>query len=169
MSDIKKYEVKAPYLNLHASLGEGPFWEKTKDTLRFVDIIKRKLHFVNLSAGPSSLETWDQDFSIGTTADIEGNDDEFVFGGKLGYGIMNRSTRESRWVAKMWSDDERRQDGGGKEGKGGSREERMRSNDGAVDVNGRYFVGAMNDPMVVDIGDEGKSPQPNDRLQAEVC
>ena len=31
----------------------------------------------------------------------------------------------------------------------------MRSNDGAVDQNGRFFVGAMNDPMVAEITNEG--------------
>jgi len=133
------------------------YWEKSRNTLRFVDIIKKKLHFVNLNEGPSSHQQRDLDFSIGTTADIEGNDREFVFGGKVGYGIMNRETGESRWIAKMWNDDERQPDGRGKPGVGKTREERMRSNDGAVDASGRYFVGAMNDPEIVgsNLSDEG--------------
>ena len=122
-----------------------------------MDIVNKKLHFVNLSEGPSTHRQLDLDFSIGTTADIEGNDTEILFGGKLGYGIINRETGESRWIAKFWNDDERKSDGGGKPGVGANREERMRSNDGAVDAMGRYYVGTMNDPALVgeNFTDEG--------------
>lgn len=143
MSEIKKYKIEEPYLHLQCSLGEAPFWEKSRDSLRFVDIVKKKLHTVNLTEGPSSHKELDLEYSIGTTADIEGNDDEFVFGGKLGYGIMHRDSGKMRWIKKMWSDEERKEDGGGKPGVGKNREERMRSNDGAVDSEGRYWVGAM--------------------------
>ncbi|KAI7529176.1 hypothetical protein KC343_g20404, partial [Hortaea werneckii] len=139
----------------HNSL-EAPFWEKGRDSLRFVDIVKKKLYFLNPKEGPSSLQTWDLDFNIGTTADIEGTEKEFIFGGKYGYGIMNRETGESRWIRKFWNDEERKPDGGGKPGKGETREIRMRSNDGAVDAAGRFFVGAMNDPVVTEtFTDEG--------------
>jgi sugar lactone lactonase YvrE len=43
----------------------------------------------------------------------------------------------------MWTDVERQDDGGGKPGLGKNKEERMRSNDGAVDSKGRYWVGTM--------------------------
>ncbi|KAK0945804.1 rRNA-processing protein cgr1 [Friedmanniomyces endolithicus] len=157
MPDIKKYKITEPYLDLQGGLLEAPFWEKDRNTLRFVDIVKQKLHFVDPSAGPSSHKQWDLDFSVGTTADIQGNDAEFIFGGKRGYGIMKRETGESRWVKDMWNDEERKEDGGGKPGVGKTREVRMRSNDGAVDAAGRYWVGAMNDPLVVEgkITDEG--------------
>ncbi len=125
------------------ALGEAPFWEKSRDSLRFVDIVKKKLHTINLSQGPSSHKQFDLDFSIATTADIEGNDDEFIFGGKLGYGLFHRETGDVYWLRRMWSDAERRDDGGGKLGVGRNREERMRSNDGAVDSMGRYWVGTM--------------------------
>lgn len=58
----------------------------------------------------------------------------------------------------MWTEAERQADGGGKPGKGRDKEERMRSNDGAVDAKGRFYAGAMNDPAVVGNGnftDEG--------------
>ncbi|KAK4554999.1 rRNA-processing protein cgr1 [Recurvomyces mirabilis] len=155
MPEVKKYKVTEPYLDLKCGLGEAPFWEKDRNSLRFVDIIKKKLHFVELAKGPSSHKQWDLDFSIGTTADIEGNDKEFIFGGKYGYGIMNRETGESRQIVPMWDDEERKEDGGGKPGVGATREVRMRSNDGAVDKEGRYWVGAMNDPSVCKITDEG--------------
>ncbi|KAI7217136.1 hypothetical protein KC333_g4414 [Hortaea werneckii] len=156
MPDIKKYTIAEPYLNLQGGLLEAPFWEKNRDSLRFVDIVKKKLYFLRPHEGPSSLQTRDLDFNIGTTADIEGTETEFVFGGKYGYGIMNRETGESRWIRKFWHDEERKPDGGGKPGKGETREIRMRSNDGAVDAAGRFFVGAMNDPVVTEtFTDEG--------------
>ena len=56
------------------------------------------------------------DFSISTTADLDGTDDEFIFGGKLGYGVYNRTTGATRWVKKVWTDEERQEDGGGMRG-----------------------------------------------------
>lgn len=143
MAEIKKYKVTEPYLDLNCSLGEAPFWEKSRDSLRFVDIVGKKLHTVNLSEGPSSHKQIDLEYSIGTTADIEGNDEEFIFGGKWGYGIMHRDTGKVRWIKYMWNDREREDDGGGKPGVGKNKEYRMRSNDGAVDSKGRYWVGTM--------------------------
>jgi sugar lactone lactonase YvrE len=156
-NEVKKYTVTEPWLNTSCGLGEGPFWEENNNTLRFVDIIKKKLFFVDLTKGEQSLKEHQLDFSIGITADIEGNDDEFIFGGKIGYGIFTRKTGETRWIKKFWTDEERKDDGGGKPGVGKTREDRMRSNDGAVDPRGRFFVGAMNDPTVVDgnLTDEG--------------
>lgn len=156
MPDIKKYKITEPYLDLHCGLGEAPFWEKSRNSLRFVDIVNKKLHTVNLQEGPSSHKQWDLDFSIGTTADIDANEKEFVFGGKYGYGVMNRDTGDSRWIKKMWTDAERMKGDGGKAGGSMIKEERMRSNDGAVDTMGRYWCGAMNDPAVVEqVTDEG--------------
>lgn len=126
MPEMKRYKITEPYLDLQCALGEAPFWEKSTNTLRFVDIIKHKLHTVNLDEGPKSHKQWDLDFSIGTTADIEGTDGEFIFGGKWGYGIMDRETGKSRWVKMMWNDEERKDDGGGKPGIGRCLEERMR-------------------------------------------
>ena len=96
MGEIKKYTVTEPYLDIKCALGEGPFWEKDRNSLRFVDIKDKKLHTVDLSSGPSSHKVIDLDFSIAHTADIEGNDEEIIFGGKLGYGILNRESGKSR-------------------------------------------------------------------------
>lgn len=122
-----------------------------------MDIVKKKVHTIKLSEGPNSHKQFDLKHSIATTANIDGNDDEFIFGGKIGYGIMHKDTGEIRWIKTMWTDAEREDDGGGKPGVGGSREHRMRSNDGAVDPNGRYYVGAMNDDAIVgdNFTDEG--------------
>lgn len=170
MPEIKKYKITEPYIDLKCGLGEAPFWEKERNTLRFVDIVKKKIHFIDLNRGPSSHKQFDLDFNVGTTADIEGNNEEFVFGGKFGYGLMNRETGESRWLQNMWNDEERKDDAGGKPGAGKNREERMRSNDGAVDVKGRFFVGTMNDPALVgqNFTDEGVHVH-SSRQQREFC
>ncbi|OQO08662.1 hypothetical protein B0A48_06532 [Cryoendolithus antarcticus] len=150
--EIKRYKITEPWLNTHCSLGEGPYWESSTNTVRFVDIIKKRLHFVPLSGSLDSLKTHQLDYSIGTTANIEGNDDELIVGGQLGYGIFTRSTGDLRWIQKFWNDEERKQDG---HAKGYTKEGRMRANDGAIDKKGRYWVGTMNDPTLVDITDEG--------------
>jgi hypothetical protein len=40
------------------------------------------------------------------TADIEGNDGEFLFDCKHGFGIFNRSTAQNRYIKKAWSEEE---------------------------------------------------------------
>ncbi|OCK86056.1 SGL-domain-containing protein [Lepidopterella palustris CBS 459.81] len=146
MSGIKKYIVTEPWLKLSCGLGEAPFWEDVTNTLRFVDIIKCNVHTVDLKKGPSSHKILaNLDISIGVTGDIEGNDSEFIFGGKHGYGRFNRSTAEYKYIRKVW-DEAEIADG---------KESRMRANDGAVDSRGRFWVGFMTDPMVKDPVDEG--------------
>ncbi|THY93972.1 hypothetical protein D6C93_05476 [Aureobasidium pullulans] len=146
MSQIKQYKVTEPWLKTSCGLGEAPFWDKKSNTLRFLDIIKKQLHVVNLNEGPSSHKTIDLPFSIGCTANIEGNDDEFIFGGKDGYGIANKKTGEPRYIKKFWSDEEVQS----------GRAHRSRSNDGSVDSHGRFYVGTMNDPTIVgEPGPEG--------------
>lgn len=150
MPEVKRYKVTEPYLDIHCGLGEAPFWDKKSHTLRFVDIVKKQLHTVDLDKGPESHKTFQLDISVGTTANIQGNDEEFVFGGKAGYGIMNKKTAAWKYIKKMWTAEE--------ESNGFAH--RMRSNDGSVDSMGRYWVGTMNDPIVVDEpGPEGKSVQ----------
>lgn len=79
------------------------------------------------------------------TADIEGNDDEFIFAGKYGYGIANKKTGDYRWVKKVWSDDEVK----------AGKPDKFRGNDGAVDSAGRFWAGFMFDPMVTDMNSDG--------------
>jgi len=79
------------------------------------------------------------------TADIEGNDSEFIFGGKYGYGICNRTTGEYRWIKKVWSDAE----------VAAGKPDKFRGNDGAVDSQGRFWVGFMFDPLYSDMNNEG--------------
>ncbi|KAK7708706.1 rRNA-processing protein cgr1 [Botryosphaeria dothidea] len=142
MSGIKIYTIDEPYLKIDCGLGEGPFWEEATNTLRFVDVIKQKIHTIDLNKGPSSHKTlFDLDISIGVTTDIEGDDDHLFFGGKHGYGIINRHTSKYKYIKKYWSGKEIAE---GKEKLSAS----FRGNDGAVDCKGRFYVGTMNDPLV---------------------
>ncbi|KAF2454295.1 hypothetical protein BDY21DRAFT_400268 [Lineolata rhizophorae] len=144
---IKKYTVTEPYLETKCGLGEGPFWEESTNTLRFVDIVKQQIHVVDLTAGPTSHKVLAKlDISIGVTADIEGNGNgDFVFAGKHGFGIFRRAEGSYEYIKRVWTVEEVK-DG---------REHRMRFNDGAVDTEGRFWAGAMNDPLVHEITNEG--------------
>ncbi len=48
-----------PYIEINCGLGEGPFYETNTKSLRFVDIVKEKLHVLELDKGPSSLRSYD--------------------------------------------------------------------------------------------------------------
>ncbi|KAL8816630.1 MAG: hypothetical protein Q9223_004389 [Gallowayella weberi] len=111
MTEIQRWKVTEPYLHLHCGLGEAPYYEESSQTLRFVDIVKEKIHTVNLKQGPSSHKVIDVDGPISTTADIEGTEDELIVGAKLGYAIFKRSSGELEYVAKVWNES----DGAGKE------------------------------------------------------
>jgi len=125
-------------------LGEGPFYNKKRNELRFVDIWDEKLYIVDLSKGPSSLKSINTGMSIGVTADIEGEDDVILAGAKDGITRFNLKTAEHQHVAKFWNETD-----------GPDKAKTMRSNDGAADSKGRFWVGTMNDPKVKDPTDEG--------------
>ena len=118
MPDIKKYPLTTPWLDLHCELGEGPHWDRALNRLRFVDIRGKKVHQVDLAAGPSSLKTFEVENCVTVTAEIEGNDSEFVYGGKFGFGVMRKDTGERRQLRGFWGEGERLEDGGGKPGVG---------------------------------------------------
>lgn len=83
MPPIQKYKISHPYLDISCGLGEAPFYEQSHNSLRFVDIVKKKLHTINLDEGVASHREFDLEFSIGTTADVEGVEGKFVFGGEV--------------------------------------------------------------------------------------
>ncbi|KAK4137407.1 hypothetical protein BT67DRAFT_482837 [Trichocladium antarcticum] len=112
-------------------LGEGPYFEPATNTLRFVDILKKQLHTVSLTEGLSSLKTTQFDERVTVTADIEGRDPQkaVVIGAKQGLAVLDRTTGKYEYLAKF--DD--------------ANALRIRSNDGAVDPNGRFWLGTMTD------------------------
>lgn len=130
---IQKWSVTDPYLSLHCALGEAPYYSAATNTLRFVDIKKHRLHTISLSEGPSSLKTLQLSMPVGVTADIEGVDSskKILVGGKSGIYVLDRETGETTLLERFYE---------GKE-----KDERLRSNDGAVDPQGRFWIGTMND------------------------
>ncbi|MCJ1351529.1 MAG: hypothetical protein MMC33_001513 [Icmadophila ericetorum] len=133
-----------PSLEINCELGEAPFYEEKSHTLRFVDIIKKKLHAVNLDKGPSSLKTLELEDAVGFTTDIDDSEGgKILVGAKYGYATLDRLTGRLEYVKKIWSEED-----GPEKGK------RMRFDDGAVDSQGRVWGGAMNDPMSTDVTDE---------------
>lgn len=136
-SDIQTWEVKEPYLKLHCKLGEGPYYERATNTLRFVDIIQRRLHTVSLEKGPESLVTQQLDTPISVTADIAGVDprDKILIGAKFGVAVLDRKAASDKkdayeYVAKFHKMKDNL---------------RLRGNDGAVDPHGRFWLGTMTD------------------------
>jgi sugar lactone lactonase YvrE len=140
---LQEWEVKEPYIKLHCQLGEGPYYEKAANTLRFVDIIAKRLHTVDLAKGPVSLTTLQLDTPIGVTADIEGIDpqEKILLGVKHGIAVLDRKTGAYEYVTKFF----------------GKENPRIRGNDGAVDPLGRFWLGSMTDFGQGQVLPEGKA------------
>lgn len=140
---FQQWHVSDPYLETHCELGEGPYYEPVTNTLRFVDIIKKQLHTVSLIEGPSSLKTLQFDEAVTVTADVEGCDpsETLLVGAKQGLAVLNRKTGTYEYVTKF-----------GDESPG-----RIRSNDGVVDPNGRFWLGTMTDFGLGPFRPEGES------------
>lgn len=142
---MKTYTFTEPWLDTRCKLGEAPHWDREQNTLRFVDILAKEVHTVNLTAGPTSHRVHSLDVAIACTAEIEGRSDSFIFGGKQGYGIFTKETGRYEWIKKFdWA------------GVANEHEmpHRQRSNDGVVDARGRFLVGTMDDGEVI------SEPQP---------
>jgi sugar lactone lactonase YvrE len=132
-SKFQRWTVTEPYLDAHCLLGEGPYYEPATNTLRFVDIKRKQLHTVDLTAGPTSLKTLQLDMPVGVTADIEGVDpsEKILVGGKSGIYVLERKTGKYKLLQRFYDTEEK--------------DERLRSNDGAVDPHGRFWIATMND------------------------
>lgn len=51
---------------MDGGLLEAPFYEKDLHQLRFVDIVKKKLHVVDLDKWPSSHKAYDLEAAVGS-------------------------------------------------------------------------------------------------------
>ncbi|KAI1378228.1 SMP-30/Gluconolaconase/LRE-like region-domain-containing protein [Hypoxylon crocopeplum] len=146
--ELQQWRVTEPYLHLHCGLGEGPYYEAATHSLRFVDIKKKRVHVVHDldSAKPdlAAVETIQLDTPVTVTADIDGVDprDRIVIGAKYGIAVLDRRTGHYEYVARFSS------------AVGGPDDERLRSNDGAVDPHGRFWLGTMTD-IGLDLQPEG--------------
>lgn len=148
MAELQRWEIQEPYLSPNGDLLEGPFYEPENNCLRFVDIIQRKLHVIDIAEGPSSLKTIDFDIPVGVTADIEGVDskDKILIGGKAGIAILDRSTGKYEYIKRFYDDADE------------ARDDRIRSNDGNVDSEGRMWIATMTDFHAEPCKPEGISP-----------
>jgi sugar lactone lactonase YvrE len=143
--EFQRWKVTEPYLNIHCGLGEAPYYEVDTKKLRFVDINKHRLHVVDLSAGLSSLKTTQLDMPVSVTADIEGVDPQkkILVGGKEGLAVLDRETGKYKYLTRFYDSEEG--------------DDRLRSNDGTVDSEGRFWIGTMNDFHVGEPQAEGES------------
>ncbi|KAL7934781.1 hypothetical protein V8C35DRAFT_18896 [Trichoderma chlorosporum] len=123
-----------PWLDLKCALGEGPFYEKETNSLRLVDIKKKHIHTVAISdnGDGASLKTIQLDVCPTVTADIEGVDpqDRILIGVKHGLAVLDRQAGTYKMLAPL-NDQENN--------------ERIRSNDGAADPHGKFWLGTMTD------------------------
>ncbi|KAI1644810.1 regucalcin [Daldinia loculata] len=143
---LQQWHVTEPYLHLRCGLGEGPYYEEQTRSLRFVDIKKKRVHAVDLakiphpnpnpnvdpSSAPAGVETIQLDVPVTVTADIEGVDprERILVGAKYGLAVLDRRAGTYEYVARFGADKDN---------------ERLRSNDGAVDPHGRFWLGTMSD------------------------
>lgn len=139
----EKWQAGAPYLDMRCSLGEGPYYEPATETLRFVDIIKKQLHTVSVNDGPSSLKTLQFEEAVTVTADVEGRDpsETILIGAKQGLALLNRKSGKYEYLTRLPE----------------AKPERVRSNDGAIDPKGRFWMGTMTDFGLGPFQPEGKS------------
>lgn len=141
MSEIQRWAVQEPYIDIAGTLLEGPYHDTANNEFRFVDIWDHKLYRLDLARGPESLSVVNTDTAIGVTANIADTakeyQDQLIVGAKYGFARLDRSTGKLTYIREAWGE----KDGPGKA-------ELMRFNDGAVDSHGRFWAGAMNDPKV---------------------
>lgn len=135
-----------PYVKTSCSLGEGVCYVPERNEVRFLDINNSRLYHVNIDRGPSSLREVDTKQPVGVTVDIQGVDSAktILVGAKDGVTKFDLTTGEHEYVAKYWSGTQAQE-----------KSRRMRSNDGAVDSSGRFWVEAFVDPEIEDPTEEG--------------
>lgn len=129
---FQEWVVKVPYLQLDCQLGEGPYYEKETQSLRFVDIRAKAIHWVSLHRGPDSHRTIELDVSPSVTCNIAGHhpSEKILVGVKYGVAILDCTTHRYKYVHKI---------------NPAADNPRLRTNDGAVDPEGRLLLGTMSD------------------------
>jgi sugar lactone lactonase YvrE len=145
-ANIQQWTVEKPWLETHCLLGEGPFYEESTGNLRFVDIRNKRLHYVKVAEGPSSLKTIQLDVCPTVTANIAGVDpqERIAIGVKYGLAVLDVK-KETYELIQPFEE---------------PANERMRSNDGGVDPLGRFWLGTMTDFGLGPFKPEGTLPCP---------
>lgn|SRR5688572_132058 len=145
MASLQEWKVEKPWLETHCALGEGPFYEEETNTVRFVDIKKKRIHTASVTEGQPSLTTVELDVCPTVTSDIEGVDprERILLGIKYGIAVLDRVTGKYEVIQQFNQPNN----------------ERLRSNDGASDPNGRFWLGSMTDFGIGPFVAEGELPQ----------
>ncbi|KAF4501450.1 senescence marker 30 [Fusarium agapanthi] len=125
-ANIQQWTVEKPWLETHCLLGEGPFYEESSGSLRFVDIRNKRLHYVKVAEGPPSLKTIQLDVCPTVTANIAGVDpqERIAVGVKYGLAVLDVE-KETYELIQPFEEPVN---------------ERLRSNDGGVDPLGRFWL-----------------------------
>lgn len=141
---MQEWKVEQPWLDARCELAEGPFYEKSSDSLRFIDIKKKQICWVRnvsavdslVAASTDGIETIQLDVPPGVTADIDGIDpkESILVGLKKGLAILKPRTGKYE-VLTPFHDVKT----------GGEPNDRLRANDGAADPKGDFFLGTMTD------------------------
>lgn len=141
MAPLQEWKVDTPWLEPQCGLGEGPFFEKESNSVRFVDIKRKRIHIAPLDNGPSSLETIQLDVAVTVTCNIAGVDprDRILIGTKTGLAVLDRKTGSYEMLARFAEPPN----------------ERLRGNDGGSDPHGRFWLGCMTDFPFGDCQPEG--------------
>lgn len=137
---VERLTVSEPYLRLDSILAEGPFYRPEDDTLHFIDIKAKLLHCVPLS-GSGKARVLQIDDMLGVACLIENDDQNYIVAAKRGFGLVNQSTGQLTYIAKVFGneDDELRFILRFTK----LNHNRLRFNDGAIDCMGRFWAGAM--------------------------
>lgn len=130
MASLKEWKIEKPWLETGCGLGEGPFFEKETNSIRFVDIKNKRIHWAPLSGDTASVETLQLNVSVGVTSNIAGVDprERILIGIKNGIAVLDRKTGKYDLLAEFAKPNER-----------------LRGNDGAADPHGRFWFGNMTD------------------------
>ena len=115
---------------LPARRGARPYYERSTHSIRFVDILKKQLHTVSLANGPSSVTSIMLDEPISVTGNLQRCDpsENVLASLKYGIAVLDRKTGIYEYLSRF-----------------GVSNTRIRSNDGAVDANGKFSLGTMTD------------------------
>jgi sugar lactone lactonase YvrE len=137
------WTVDKPWLQTQCALGEGPFFEKQTNSLRFVDVLRKQILNVCLSDGSPVQPPIVLDVVATVTSDIEGIDprEKILVGLKYGIAVLDRRIGSYSIITRFHKPSI----------------ERLRSNDGAADPLGRFWLGSMTDFGYGDFLYEGKA------------
>ncbi|KAH6664664.1 hypothetical protein B0J14DRAFT_706417 [Halenospora varia] len=150
---MKQWVLKKPYLEIKGNLLEAPFYDEQTGQARFIDIIEKVLYTFQPSKGPESLKKIKTQETIGVTANLHGSNSEIIAGARHGLAKLNPTTGSLSYLCKFWPHHSPEISQKHATSPPPSHPlshsnylfTRMRSNDGAVDSRGRFWVGTLNE------------------------